>query len=84
MILIGNICCLSSQKAKFEKDSQHIKSVIHTRLEVQLSTSNERENGPEDDIHRPLMHQPVNYPDVRIVWRHEFEIIVVNQNDSHL
>lgn len=84
MILTGNIC-ISSQKAKFQKDSQqNIKSMIHTRLEVKLSTSNERENGAEDDIHRPLMHQPVNYPDVRIVCRHEFEIIVVNQNASQL
>lgn len=45
-----------------------------TLPELQLSTSDQRESGLEDRIHRPLMHQPVNYPDVRIVWKHKFKL----------
>jgi hypothetical protein len=51
---------------------------IHKELltlpEPQLSTSDQRGSGLEDGIHRPLMNQPVNYPDVRIVWKHKFKL----------
>lgn len=46
---------------------QDLQGITHTRPELQLSTSDQRESGLGGGIHRPLMHQPVNYPDVRIV-----------------
>jgi len=45
-----------------------------TLPELQLSTSDQRESGLGDGNHRPLMNQPVNYPDVRIVWKHKFKL----------
>lgn len=47
-----------------------------TRPELKLSTSDQRVPcGVGDGNHRPLMHQPVNYPDVRIVWKHKFKLV---------
>lgn len=51
---------------------------IHTRPELQLSTS--KKSGAGDEANRPLMHQPVNYPDVRIV--HEHKLAKISEKET--
>lgn len=50
----------------WKKTSQTQPKDAHTFKEFQLSDSSNWETGLAEGIHRPLMHQPVNYPDVRL------------------